>query len=111
MVTAFPSLMSNTREVSLPLTASLSAPGPSMSRLFLISSWSLISVMVWPLRLEAKTMVSPSLALLIVSRSEPAPLSRVLVTVRVLGTVRFSRTSSLGRKRLMRSNVRPAFRR
>src|SRR5207248_1446324 len=53
--------------------------------------------MVWPLRLEANTIVSPLLAFLIASRSDPAPLSWALVTVSVLGTVRSSRISRRGR--------------
>ena len=60
MVTVTPFLMAKTRLVSLPLTASRSAPGPWMFRLLLIVSWSLVSVMVWPARLASKTIVSPS---------------------------------------------------
>ena len=65
-----------TRLWLLPLMASRPAPGPSMSRLLLIASSPLVSVIVWPLRLGAKTIVSPLLASLIVSRRDPAPLSR-----------------------------------
>src|SRR6516162_7454253 len=42
-------------------------------------------------------MVSPLLAAAISARSEPAPLSRLFVTVSVLGTTRPSRASSRGR--------------
>src|ERR1700738_2362923 len=42
-------------------------------------------------------MVSPLLAAAIVSRSDPVPLSALFSTVSVLGTVRASSTSSLGR--------------
>jgi hypothetical protein len=38
--------------------------------------------MVWPFRLGAKTMVSPLLAAAMSARSEPGPLSAVVVTVR-----------------------------
>src|SRR6516162_7709363 len=55
--------------------------------------------MVFPLRLWSKTMVSPLLAAAMSARNEPGPLSRLLVTVSVLGTSRPSRTSSRGRKR------------
>ena len=67
--------MSKTRLVSLPLMVRLAAPGPSMSRLFLIASSSLVRAMVWPLRPGAKAIVSPSWAWPIASRREPAPLS------------------------------------
>src|SRR5947209_11004237 len=96
IATVSPSLMLNTRFLSLPLMARRLAPGPSMSRLLSIVSWSLVSTMVWPARPGAKTIRSPLLALVIRSRSEPAPLSRLFRTVRVLGTVRSSRVSSRG---------------
>src|SRR5262245_56209712 len=89
-------LMSKTRLASLPLTAKRLAPGPSMSRFLLIASSPLVSVIVWPLRLGAKRMVSPLRALVIAARSDPWPLSRLFSTVRVLRTVRSSRPSSLG---------------
>src|SRR6516162_6879676 len=69
-----------------------------MVRLLLISSWPLVSVMVWPVRLGAKTIVSLFLAAAISARSEPVPLSRLFVTVSVLGTSRPSSTSNRGRK-------------
>src|SRR6516162_9092624 len=55
--------------------------------------------MVFPLRLWSKTMVSPLLAAAMSARNEPGPLSRLFMTVSVLGTSRPSRTSSRGRKR------------
>src|SRR5262245_36927819 len=63
--------MSKIRLEPLPLMASRPAPGPWMLRPFLIVSWPLVSVIVWPVRLEAKTMVSPLLAWAMVSRRDP----------------------------------------
>ena len=73
MVTVSPPLMSKTRFALLPLMASKLAPGPSMSRLLLNASSPLVSVMVWPSRVGAKTIVSPLPAALIAARREPAP--------------------------------------
>jgi hypothetical protein len=112
MVTVTPPLMSKTRLISLPLMASRLAPGPSMSRLLVIASWSLVRVMVWPARLEAKTIVSPLLAAAMVSRRDPPPLSRLFRTVRVLRTVRYSRHSKCGTNdRLWWALMRCVFRR
>src|SRR5262245_31615865 len=101
MVTVRPALMSKTRLAWLPLTVSWFAPGPSMSRFLVMANSPPISVMVWPARLGAKSMVSPLWAAAISPRSEPsprAPVSRALVTVSVLGTQRFSSASRWGRK-------------
>src|SRR5262249_169654 len=92
----------NTREpllplMALPLMAKRLAPGPEMVRPFLMSSSPLVSVMVWPFRLGSKLMVSPLCADAIAARSDPGPLSLVVVTV--LGTQRCSNPSSMGRKR------------
>src|SRR5262249_7488207 len=58
-----------------------------------------LSVMILPSRLWSKPIVSPLLALLsMVSRSDPGPESKTLLTTNVLGTVRSSRTVSLGTK-------------
>src|SRR5262245_50248914 len=54
--------------------------------------------MVFPLRLWSKTIVSPLWAAAMAAGSEPAPLSRLLVTVRMLGIQRSSRASNRGRK-------------
>ena len=56
-VTVAPLLTSKTRLAWLPLTVSLSAPGPSMVRLCVMSNCPLVSVMSWTEC--AKTMVSP----------------------------------------------------
>src|SRR5262249_34955377 len=101
MVTVTPPLISKMRLASLPLTVSWFAPGPSMSRFLVMASSPLVSVMVWPRRLGAKLMVSPLWAAAISPRSEPSPatpVSRLLVTVSVLGTQRSSRASRCGRK-------------
>src|SRR5260370_37907087 len=55
LVTVTPPLMAKIRLAWLALMASLSAPGPSMSRLWAIAREPLASVMVWPLRLVSKT--------------------------------------------------------
>src|SRR5262249_49165487 len=85
-----------TRWVLLPLTVTLAAPGPWIVRFFVTASSPLVSVMV-PLTAAGKGMVSPGGAAAIWARSEPAPLSLRLVTVRVLGTVRSSSASRRGR--------------
>src|SRR5262249_56731501 len=86
-----------TRLAPLPLTASLFAPSPSMSRFVVIANCPLVRVIVCPLRLLAKLIVSPLLATAMAARSEPGPLSRLFRTVRVLGSQRSSRASSRGR--------------
>src|SRR5262249_52841967 len=69
-----------------------------------MSSSPLVSVMVWKsTRLGSKMIVVLFLARAISARSEPGPLSLVLVTTRVLGTSRPSRASSRGRKTVGRS--------
>src|SRR5437899_5739125 len=88
---------SNTREALLPLTVNLPAPGPAMVTLWLMNSSPLVSVMVLPSRLGAKTMVSLLWAAVMSARSEPAPLSRLFRTVSVLGNQRSSRHPRQGR--------------
>src|SRR5438105_2059218 len=72
---------------SPPLIAREEAPGPLMVRVLLpllsIVSGAVLSVIVAG-KLRLKLIVSPELALLIASRSEPGPLSLVVVTVIVL---------------------------
>lgn len=75
-----PLLTENTRTVLPPLTVILSAP-PSMVRFLSIVSWALVSVMVCPARLASKVIVPSAHASAIAWRSEPAPLSALLVTV------------------------------
>src|SRR6516225_3216842 len=81
-------LTSNTPNWLLPLTVSWSAAGPWMVTPVVMDSSPLVSVMVWPTRLGAKTMVSPLLAAAMSARSEPAPLSLAFVTVSVLSRQR-----------------------
>src|SRR5262249_46857733 len=88
---------SKMREVWPALIVSWPAPGPLIVMFFLMDSSPLVSVMVWPSRLGVKTMVSPSWALLMTFRSEPEPLSLLLVTVSVLSSRRSSSTASVGR--------------
>src|SRR5262249_32055487 len=75
-----PPLRSKTRLAALPLMLSLSAPGPSMSRFLVMASSPVASVMVCPLRLGSKAIVSPELALASTARRVPLePSSAALV--------------------------------
>jgi len=98
IVTAAPALTAKTLLALLPLTVRLSWPSPAMVTLLVTFSWPLVRLMVWPLRLLSKRIVSPSAAAPRTARSEPGPLSPALVTVRVLGRVRSSRAVSPGTK-------------
>ena len=89
----WPAATSKTRLELSPLTDSSFAPGPSMVTLWLISN-SLSSVMV-PCSPGANAMVaSPDW---MPARSEWAPLSFRLLTVKVLSSFRSSITSNRGR--------------
>jgi hypothetical protein len=88
-------LMSKIRLESLPLTASLLAPGPLIVTLAVIGK-SLASVMV-PCSPLAKLMVSPLLATPTSDRNEPEPLSDKLDTVKVLSKLLSSSPSNRGR--------------
>ena len=74
IVTFAPGLtMSKTRLVSLPLTVRFAAPSPSISRLLLMASSPLVSVIVWPAR-ERRTRCCPRYERqATVARSDPAP--------------------------------------
>src|SRR5262245_204362 len=90
--------MWKTRWALLPLTVNRPAPGPLTTRSSVISSSALVRPMV-PCSPGAKLTTSGpgcALALAIAWRSEPAPPSARLVTVKALGTVRSSRASSRG---------------
>src|SRR5437016_4955985 len=80
MVTVEPKF-SNTRNVALPLTARLGAPGPEMVILWLTVSSPVVRVIV---PVTAKVIVSPSFAMLSACRNDPGPLSLVFVTVMVM---------------------------
>src|SRR6266700_3074896 len=81
MVTV-PSFMLNTLLVLPPLIDKMDAPGPLITRFFLvILSSPLVSVIV-PFRFLANVIASPSLARAIASRSDPGPWSFKLVTLR-----------------------------
>src|SRR5512135_3235285 len=106
MVTSTPvPEMSKMRKLGVPLAEDLlmvsrSSPRPTMTRLLVMASSPLISVIVRPASLGAKVIVlvgSPLvLAVTIAARSELGPLSALFLTVSELSTVRSSRTSSLG---------------
>src|SRR5262245_57180141 len=77
----------------------LLAPGPSRNRAPVMSIWPLVSLMV-PSSPDLKTTVSAPawlLALMTAWRRLPAPASFKLLTVKVDGVQRSSRTSRLGR--------------
>jgi hypothetical protein len=69
--------MLNVRLELSPLTARVFGPGPTMSR-FLPRSNSPLRFVIVPA--TAKVMTSPSFALAMAARSEPAPLSTSVVT-------------------------------
>ncbi len=82
-----PPLRSKMRNCGVPpallrCTVNTLAPGPVIVRSLLINNSALVSVIV--VRPEAKLIVSPDAASRIACRSEPAPLSLVLVTVMVV---------------------------
>src|SRR5438477_236109 len=90
---AEPALYSPPPLVLLPLTVWLAAPGPAMVRLLAMAIGPLVNVM--EPRLAWKVMVSPDAALPTRARSEPLPVSPLLVTTD--GTKRSSRNSSMSR--------------
>src|SRR5262249_27839820 len=90
-------LMSSTRNLPPPSTVSLPDPRPSIVRLWSSVNSPLVSLIVWPESLLSNWTVSPFFEVVRASRSEPAPLALVFVTVKLLGTVRSSRASSEGR--------------
>src|SRR5260370_3581235 len=78
-----PPCTSKMRNAGVPLaelrwTARRAAPGPEMVKFLTINNSPLVSVIV---PLTEKLIVSPAAALAIASRSDPGPLSAVLVTV------------------------------
>ncbi len=86
------------RDESLPLTVSWSAPGPLIVISVVITNCPLVRMIV-PVTPEAKLIASGpefASAARTAPRSEPAPLSARLRTVKVLGKVRPSKTSRRG---------------
>ena len=101
MLTATPLLIWKTRLASLPLTASRSAPGPSMVRSSVMLSWPPVSAMVPSRAAGAKRIRSAPgalLAVVIASRSDPGPLSRKFKTEKVLSRRRSSSASRHSRE-------------
>ena len=82
MVTTLLVSIVKTRLALLPLMVRLAALGPVMLRFLLMFSCPFVRVMV---PVTPKVMVSPESASAIVCRREPAPLSSVLVTVKISG--------------------------
>src|SRR5262245_65970845 len=98
MVTVAPPLMLKIRLCWLPLTASRSAPGPSMVRASVMLNWPLVRGIV-PFSPSAKAVVSApgwALASRTAWRNEPSPLSARFRTVKVLGKARPSSSSRRG---------------
>ncbi|HEX4610736.1 MAG TPA: hypothetical protein VH092_21280 [Urbifossiella sp.] len=112
IVTVAP-VMSNTRKALFPLTVSCVAPGPVMVRSpVMAGSAALVAVMVWPARLGSKVMLSApaaAFASVMAWRSDPAPVSLVVVTVNVAGTSRPSRAVSVGRNPRRLADMGEAF--
>ena len=71
IVTATPPLTWKARRAWSPLTVSRAAPGPSMSRLLVMGSSPLVSVMVLSRIDGAKMIVSPLRAAVIAARRDP----------------------------------------
>ena len=112
MVDATPEETVKTFWVPPPLTVSLLAPRPSTVRFTPIVSGPEVSVIVSPLRLLAKLIVSPLAAVVMAARSEPGPLSWLFMTVTVLSSVRSSIRSTRGKncRRLESLTIAPSAR-
>jgi hypothetical protein len=81
-IVRFPvALISKTRDELLPLIFNTPAPGPTIVVVFPIAISPVASVMIAGSD-RLNIMVSPELALAMLSLSDPGPLSAVLVTVR-----------------------------
>src|SRR5215207_8301599 len=78
--------------VALRSIASKSAPGPRMERLLLISNSALVKVIA---PATEKTIVSPGAELAITWRSEPVPLSAVVVTVLVAAIMEYGKRANI----------------
>src|SRR5262249_52049895 len=99
--TVSPASTLKTRERLLPLTVSLSAPGPLIFTSSVRSSWPLVRAIV-PVSPSSKTMLSApgwALAWATAARSEPAPPSARVVTWNTAGTSRRPSAPSPSRAR------------
>src|SRR5262249_57011435 len=81
-------VMSKTRLALLPLTCTGLAAGLSMSRLLLMASSPLVSVMVWPWTRPSKRILSPLAAAAMVALSDRAPLAGGFRTASVVSKAR-----------------------
>src|SRR5438067_5723456 len=86
----------NTVPAALPSTASRSAPGPFIVTLLLTSNFPLVSV-ITPL-IPVASIVSPSFASASAWRSEPGPLSLVLVTITVAACAELMRAQAKSKR-------------
>src|SRR5262249_16855304 len=99
-----------TRETLLPLTVSLSAPGPVILTASVMSSSPPLRA-IMPDSPSSKTMASApawAVAWATAARSEPAPPSARVVTWNVEGTMRSPSASKFGTKRFRPNGVRAA---
>src|SRR5262245_2811401 len=78
MVTVSPEVMWNSRLLALPFTVRFSAPGPEIVTFLATNNSPLVNPIV---PVTAKPIMSPSFASASGWRSEPGPLSFVLVTI------------------------------
>ena len=108
IVTVTPLLIEKTWPLALPFTVSWLAAGPLIVRfLAIVNRPDSVMVQGQPLRL--KMIVSPAAASAIAWRKLPAPLSLVLVTVRVAALVRcrpFQRSAPPPTKRMTARSIR-----
>jgi hypothetical protein len=93
-----------TRPAVLPSTASTSAPAPLMVTLLSTSNTPLVSVMT-P-EMPAASIVSPSFASTSAWRSEPGPLSLVLLTMMVAACAAIARALAKVKQIAMALNLR-----
>ena len=76
----------------------MSAPGPSMLSAFVTLSWVATKI-VWPFKDGSNWITSPHAAALMVARNEPAPVSALVVTIRVLAELDTHESATAKRQR------------